>query len=42
MAVELDNFINNVYGAAEWIAGPDNHDFVEKLNLNVLTLNLLI
>ena len=42
MAVELDNFINNVCSADEWLAGPENHDFVEKLNLNVLTLNLLI
>ncbi len=42
MAKELDNFINNVYSMEEWIAGLNNHDFVEKLNLNVLTLNLLI
>ena len=31
MAKELDNFINNVYSMEEWIAGPENHDFVLKM-----------
>ena len=31
MAKELDNFINNVCCADEWIAGPENHDFVLKM-----------